>query len=129
MSKLGAAIKQWRDQQNISLRGLEERTGISHSTLNKIELGKRRPNLEHLTIIADTIGLPRWKAMEMAGYPSDFNEDDLGTAIASLARKDAGFAQLLDLLRQASDDARKAVLSYLLIRMQEEGDQENRSEK
>ena len=51
-------IKIWqkRNEKNISLRNLSERTGISKTALNYYENGDRTPNIEQLELIAIALG-------------------------------------------------------------------------
>ena len=50
-------IKLWeiRKNKNVSLRELEKKTGIGHSTLNRIENGQTSPTLDELGKIADAL--------------------------------------------------------------------------
>ena len=44
-----------RSAQNISLRELEKRSGISRSTLQRMESGKSSPTLMQMDIIAEAL--------------------------------------------------------------------------
>lgn len=50
-------INTWqiRRENNLSLKELQELTGISKSTLNNIENGKTSPKLEQLEVIAKAL--------------------------------------------------------------------------
>ena len=52
-------IKLWeiRKDQNVSLRDLEEKTGIGRSTLNRIENGQASPTLQEIGMIAEGLGV------------------------------------------------------------------------
>ena len=47
-----------RAQREITLVDLSERTGISKSTLSRLENGQRRPTLELLLLLAQTYRVP-----------------------------------------------------------------------
>lgn len=52
-------IKLWeiRKDKNVSLRDLEERTGIGRSTLNRIENGQSSPTLQEIGMIAEGLNV------------------------------------------------------------------------
>lgn len=52
-------IKLWeiRKDKNVSLRELEEKTSIGHSTLNRIENGQTSPTLDELGKIAEALSI------------------------------------------------------------------------
>jgi transcriptional regulator with XRE-family HTH domain len=45
---VGPRLKRMRSQRGVTLADLSERTGISKSTLSRLETGQRRPSLELL---------------------------------------------------------------------------------
>jgi transcriptional regulator with XRE-family HTH domain len=55
---VGPRLKQMRSQRGITLADLSERTGISKSTLSRLETGQRRPSLELLLPLAQTYRVP-----------------------------------------------------------------------
>jgi transcriptional regulator with XRE-family HTH domain len=46
LHQIGPSLKSWRTKRNLTLDGLSELTGISASTISRLESGKRAPNLE-----------------------------------------------------------------------------------
>jgi len=52
LDAVGSRLKQLRQRRNITLTGLAEETGISASTLSRLEAGLRRPTLEQLLPLA-----------------------------------------------------------------------------
>lgn len=54
---IGPRLKGWRKKRSMTLTELSEATGISSSTLSRLEAGKRAPNLELLVPIARALGL------------------------------------------------------------------------
>ncbi len=55
---VGPRLKRMRSQRGITLADLSERTGISKSTLSRLETGQRRPSLELLLPLAQTYRVP-----------------------------------------------------------------------
>ncbi len=68
--QLGIYLKSLREANSMSLRGLEEKTGISNAFLSQIESGKvKEPSPIMLYKIAEFYGVPYDALMERAGYP------------------------------------------------------------
>jgi transcriptional regulator with XRE-family HTH domain len=55
---VGPRLRSLRDQRGITLTEVAERTGISKSTLSRLENGQRRPTLELLLPLAQTYRVP-----------------------------------------------------------------------
>jgi transcriptional regulator with XRE-family HTH domain len=55
---VGSRLKQLRIGRGVTLTELAERTGISKSTLSRLENGQRRATLELLLSLAQTYGVP-----------------------------------------------------------------------
>ena len=55
---VGPRLKQVRAQRGVTLTDLSERTGISKSTLSRLENGQRRPSLELLLPLAQAYRVP-----------------------------------------------------------------------
>ena len=55
---VGPRLKRFRAERGITLTDLAERTGISKSTLSRLENGQRRPSLELLLPLADAYRVP-----------------------------------------------------------------------
>jgi transcriptional regulator with XRE-family HTH domain len=58
LDRVGSRLRQIRAQREITLVDLSERTGISKSTLSRLENGQRRPTLELLLLLAQTYRVP-----------------------------------------------------------------------
>jgi transcriptional regulator with XRE-family HTH domain len=58
LADTGPRLKQLRTQRGLSLSALSETTGISKSTLSRLEVGQRRPSLELLLPIARAYRIP-----------------------------------------------------------------------
>lgn len=123
MSELGRHIKQYRQQKGLTLRDLEERTGISKSTLADLEKGKKRvPELDTLVAISAEIGIPLWQIIEMAGYNLELPPTTAAIVqrLASFGEKDQTTRELLDLLTKVKPEDRQRVLHFLVIRLSEQ---------
>ncbi|MET8337836.1 XRE family transcriptional regulator [Streptosporangium canum] len=66
LAQVGSRLKRIRTQRDISLSALAEATGISKSTLSRLETGQRRPSLELLLPIAQAHQVP---LDELVGAP------------------------------------------------------------
>jgi transcriptional regulator with XRE-family HTH domain len=58
MDKVGPRLKQVRAQRRMTLIGVAETTGISKSTLSRLENGQRRPTLELLFALSQAYRVP-----------------------------------------------------------------------
>jgi DNA-binding Xre family transcriptional regulator len=58
LDQVGARLRAARTSRSVTLADLSERTGISVSTLSRLETGKRRITLEALVPIARVLGVP-----------------------------------------------------------------------
>jgi transcriptional regulator with XRE-family HTH domain len=58
LDQVGPRLKRLRSQRNMTLTGVAEATGISKSTLSRLETGQRRPSLELLLPLAQTYRVP-----------------------------------------------------------------------
>ncbi|MFI0480367.1 helix-turn-helix domain-containing protein [Actinomadura sp. 9N215] len=66
LAQVGARLKRIRTQRGVSLSALAEATGISKSTLSRLETGQRRPSLELLLPISQAHRVP---LDELVGAP------------------------------------------------------------
>ena len=57
LDAVGPRLKQLRQRRDVTLSDLAEQTGISISTLSRLEAGLRRPTLEQLLPLARTYGV------------------------------------------------------------------------
>jgi transcriptional regulator with XRE-family HTH domain len=58
VNAVGPRLRALRQQRNVTLTGLSQSTGISVSTLSRLESGSRRPTLELLLALAKTHQVP-----------------------------------------------------------------------
>ncbi|WP_150308646.1 helix-turn-helix domain-containing protein [Planctomonas psychrotolerans] len=57
LALIGPRLKSWREKRSMTLADLSRSTGISSSTLSRLEAGKRAPNLELVVPIARALRL------------------------------------------------------------------------
>jgi transcriptional regulator with XRE-family HTH domain len=55
---VGSRLRQLRDDQNISMRGLAAKSGLSANALSMIERGKTSPSVSTLYKLSDALGVP-----------------------------------------------------------------------
>jgi transcriptional regulator with XRE-family HTH domain len=67
LSAVGPRLRALRRQRDITLSALAESTGISVSTLSRLESGQRKPTLEQLLPLARAYGVP---LDDLAGGPA-----------------------------------------------------------
>lgn len=66
LDQVGARLRRLRMQRGVTLTGLADATGISKSTLSRLESGQRRPSLELLLPLAQAYHVP---LDELVGAP------------------------------------------------------------
>jgi transcriptional regulator with XRE-family HTH domain len=66
LAEVGPRLRRLRERRGVTLTALAERTGISKSTLSRLENGERKPSLELLLPLAETYHLP---LDELVGAP------------------------------------------------------------
>lgn len=103
-------------EHGLTLRDLEQKTGVSRTVLNNLILGKEHePRLSTMEGIAKFVELPLWHVIEMMGVdiglpkaPSDDAE-----RLASLARRNKTFQHLVGKLVTAEPALIRNILNYL----------------
>jgi transcriptional regulator with XRE-family HTH domain len=58
LAQVGPRLRQLRQRRGVTLTALAAKTGISKSTLSRLESGQRKPSLELLLPLAETYHLP-----------------------------------------------------------------------
>jgi transcriptional regulator with XRE-family HTH domain len=66
LAEVGPRLRRLRERRGLTLTTVAERTGISKSTLSRLENGERKPSLELLLPLAETFHLP---LDELVGAP------------------------------------------------------------
>jgi transcriptional regulator with XRE-family HTH domain len=71
-AELGSAIRRRREQQGLSLRDVAEETGVSASTLSRIENGTGKPDADNIARLAAWLDMPIERVMHRGhGSASD----------------------------------------------------------
>jgi transcriptional regulator with XRE-family HTH domain len=99
---LGEYLRRVRKERKLTLRGLEEKTGISNAYLSQIENGKIfKPSPSVLHKLAGFYGISYENLMKIAGYPmASRNQKTV------LFRSSAG-------LEEITEEEEKELLEYL----------------
>ena len=73
--KLGHHLKMGRQKKFMTLRTVEERTGISNAYLSQLENGRiSKPSPKVLHKLAAVYGISYSRLMDLAGYPLESDE-------------------------------------------------------
>jgi transcriptional regulator with XRE-family HTH domain len=91
LDQVGARLKRLRMQRGVTLTGLAAATGISKSTLSRLESGQRRPSLELLLSLAQAYRVP---LDELVGAP------EVGDPRIRLKPRNANGRTVIPLTRQ-----------------------------
>ncbi|RKS79620.1 XRE family transcriptional regulator [Actinomadura pelletieri DSM 43383] len=91
LAEVGPRLKRLRTERNVTLSSLAEATGISTSTLSRLETGQRRPSLELLLPISQAYQIP---IDELVGAP------EVGDPRVRLKPKRVNGSTVLPLTRQ-----------------------------
>lgn len=63
-SELGRAIKRRREELNLSLRDVADKTGVSASTLSRIENGTGKPDADNIARLTTWLDMPVDRVMK-----------------------------------------------------------------
>lgn len=61
--ELGSAVRRRREQHNLSLRDVADLTGVSASTLSRIENGTGKPDADNIARLASWLDMPIERVM------------------------------------------------------------------
>src|SRR5256714_14633653 len=62
-AELGNAVRRRREQQGLSLRDVADKTGVSASTLSRIENGTGKPDADNIARLASWLDMPIQRVM------------------------------------------------------------------
>ncbi|MCP2343248.1 helix-turn-helix domain-containing protein [Actinomadura rupiterrae] len=91
LTEVGPRLRRLRAERGVTLGALAEATGISKSTLSRLESGQRKPSLELLLPLAQVYQVP---LDEMVGAP------EVGDPRVRLTPRDGGDRTVIPLTRQ-----------------------------
>lgn len=114
-SALGTYLKSLREVKTMSLRDVEEKSGISNAFLSQLESGKvKRPSPVVLYKLAELYSVPYETLMDRAGYPVPAGS---GTA----PRSGSAVFRRLGQITEEEEQALLDYLSFLRSRTRREG--------
>jgi transcriptional regulator with XRE-family HTH domain len=70
-SELGSAVKRRREELGLSLRDVADETGVSASTLSRIENGTGKPDADNIARLASWLDMPIERVMHQGHRGSD----------------------------------------------------------
>jgi transcriptional regulator with XRE-family HTH domain len=70
-AELGTAIRRRREQQGLSLRDVADETGVSASTLSRIENGTGKPDADNIARLAAWLDMPIERVMHHGHRPAN----------------------------------------------------------
>jgi transcriptional regulator with XRE-family HTH domain len=70
-AELGSAVRRRREQQGLSLRDVADETGVSASTLSRIENGTGKPDADNIARLAAWLDMPIERVMHRARGSAD----------------------------------------------------------
>lgn len=103
--KLGTFLASARNKLELTLRAVEEETGISNAYLSQLEHGKiKTPAPQNLYKLANLYRVPYELLMELAGYPVPGTQsDDSRMAVGTFAAR----------IGTVTQDEEEALVDYL----------------
>ena len=117
LDAVGPRLKQLRQRRDLTLTDLAAETGISTSTLSRLEAGLRRPTLEQLLPLARAYGVTLDELVDASptGDPRinmrPIPTDD-GTTVVPLTRRPGGIQAYKFVLPAGRDDAEPDLRSH-----------------
>jgi transcriptional regulator with XRE-family HTH domain len=97
LGQIGSRLRVLRRQQELSLRELSERLGISPSALSQIENGRLQPSVNRLISIMNALGVPLAFAFNDQSAPDAESPAPAVSPIAELSVARAGTIDPIDL--------------------------------
>ncbi len=115
-NKLGKYLKILREELGLSLRAVEEKSGISNAFLSQIESGKvKQPSPIVLHKLSQVYSVSYESLMEISGYPVSKSSDKVNISTGPLHRlgpltggEEKSLADYLVFLRSKSERGRNA---------------------
>ncbi len=102
---LGLYLRSLRDARGLTLREVEDSTGVSNAFLSQLESGKvKQPSPTVLYKLAHAYEVPYEALMERAGYPVPRTATNANSQAASV---------VFDRLGPITEDEEQALLDYL----------------
>lgn len=113
-NRLGTTLHNLRKQKGVSLRKVEEDTGISNAYLSQLERSvAKRPAPGKLQILADYFGAPYVILLKYAGYLQNQITDESIQLISNLNETEENKSLLVSSITDLTEDEESLVLHYI----------------
>lgn len=119
MTRIGAPAKPWYDLvvETLALKGmtkaeLSDRSEVAKSTIDKWATNPRKPQAAKVNAVADVLGIPRARAVRLAGIITDTEAADRSPPDAldeRFGREDA--ATLRRVIRETAPEQAEAIIA------------------
>jgi len=74
MSEIGAYLKEIREKRKLTLRKVQDLTGVSNAYLSQVENGRiKKPSPPVLHKLSDCFQIPYERLLKLTGYPTQEN--------------------------------------------------------
>ena len=105
-------IRELRKQRHMTMKELGRIIGVAESTISLYETGKREPDLETLTKIADVFGVTTDELLGRTTEDPDATQDEI-QAIRERLRRDPDYRLLFATAKKAPSEHLKAAVAVL----------------
>jgi transcriptional regulator with XRE-family HTH domain len=117
LMSLGSYLRSLREAHRLTLRAVEDRTGVSNAYLSQLEMDKiRKPSPACLYKLSQCYGVSYEELMQKAGHPvpglSGQDNFQVGAKQTSIKRRSGG-ASVLSSFDDLTPDEEEALLEYL----------------
>lgn len=109
VSDIGSRIREYHDLKGLRLIDMEAMTGVPAQTLNRYELGQRKPKIDTAIKIADGL---RVNLLWLQGY------DETMDVPTRQAEKDALIEYILTGVKQLTPENKAKLVDYLRLLLQ-----------
>ncbi|CAM4420524.1 DUF1232 domain-containing protein [Paenibacillus tarimensis] len=134
-NKLGTILKDLLNERSLSIRKLDQLTGIDAATISRIINGKRKATPAHLQRLAECLDVPVSRLFAAAGYPASSGQSELNSSIANIEEvlqsthsydQNFSMGSMQEKLSQyeqfsLTDEGRQTILQKFIGKLQEVG--------
>jgi transcriptional regulator with XRE-family HTH domain len=116
MQDLARLLKTYMDEQHLTLRDMEQRSGVSRSLLHSLIHGREtEPKLATLKGIAQAVEVPLWRVIELAGVdlelPQELSYD--AERLSLMVNKSQLLQRLLPQMLAVDEKKLSAILNFI----------------
>ncbi|PZD95027.1 DNA-binding protein [Paenibacillus sambharensis] len=134
-NKLGLILTDLLNERSLSIRKLDQLTGIDAATISRIINGKRKATPAHLQRLAECLDVPVSRLFAAAGYPASSGQSELNSSIANIEEvlqsthsydQNFSMGSMQEKLSQyeqfsQTDEGRQTILQKFIGKLQEVG--------